>query len=172
MPEPRKPKGSCKSPEEGEKPRSRWLGVGAARPRVAPAARVGAGPAHRPGLRAGRQNKAIPLNRNLSQASPCVGAAALSISALDIMALGGNINNNPAIRLHTILKEPTQCYFNTLKPLSPRSPSAAPLPRCLQTHFTFGRICADEKSRHLARRGWEVITFVLEIYFSRYFSIK
>ena len=153
MPEPGKPEGSCKSPGEREKPRSRRLGVRAA-PRGSgshpvPSCWGGssrcvpvlcAGPAHRPGLREGYKNKAIPLNGNLSQASPCVSAAALSISALDIMALGGNINNNAMIRHHTILKELTQCYFSALKSLSARSLLAARLLRCLQIRFTFDGI--------------------------------
>lgn len=56
------------------------------------------------------------------------------------MALGGNINNNAMIRHHTILKELTQCYFNTLKSLSPCSLLAVRRLRCLQMHFTFGGI--------------------------------
>lgn len=69
----------------------------------------------------GYKPKVIPLRGNLSPASPCASAAALSISALDIMALGGNINTNALISHHTIPKELPRCYGNAFKSLSPCS---------------------------------------------------
>lgn len=69
------------------------------------------------------------------QAFPRVAAAALPISAFDIMALSGNINNSTTARHHTICKErprPALPLSNPLLP-APRSCLAAvQLLRCLQ----------------------------------------
>lgn len=69
------------------------------------------------------------------QAFPRVAAAALPISALNIMALSGNINNSTTARHHTIHKErprPALPLSNPLLP-APRSCLAAvQLLRCLQ----------------------------------------
>lgn len=69
----------------------------------------------------GYKPKVIPVHGRLSPASPCVSAAALSITALDIMALCGNSNTNALLSHHTIPKEPPRCYWNPLKSLSPCS---------------------------------------------------
>lgn len=69
------------------------------------------------------------------QAFPRMAAAALPVSALDIMALSGNINNSTTARHHTIRKErprPALPLSNPLLP-APRSCLAAvQLLRCLQ----------------------------------------
>lgn len=76
------------------------------------------GPAHRPGL---RPEGRVQRRRFSSQAFPCVAAAAFLVSPLDIMALGGNINNSTTTRRHTIRKGLPQRCSTALKSLSSRS---------------------------------------------------
>lgn len=148
LPEPHAQRHCCPAPSEAgalgeggnraKKPPKQCLAVGSSTalrhraPRVrATGAQHGPCPRTRPAP-GGEGVKAAILDS--PQAFPCVAAAALPVSALDIMALGGNINSTMT-RHHTIRKErprPALPLSNPLLP-APRSCLAAvQLLRCLQ----------------------------------------
>lgn len=147
LPEPHAQRHCCPAPSEAgasgeggncaKKPPKRCLAVGSStalwhRAPPCPCHQHGPCPRTRPAP-GGEGAKAAILDS--PQAFPRVAAAALPISAFDIMALSGNINNSTTARHHTICKErprPALPLSNPLLP-APRSCLAAvQLLRCLQ----------------------------------------
>lgn len=135
------------------------------------------GPAHRPGL---RPEGRVQRRRFSSQAFPAwlpqrfsshhlVSTSWPSVAILTTAPQPDatrSVRNCPSVALplsNPFPPAPCPCFAG-------RAAIALPtdtFPRSAGTTHS-----ADEKSRHLACRGWKVITFVLEIYFSQYFSIK